>query len=393
MWVVKRLADSSILRRDDVPPGGGTDGIGTGGAPREPHEVPSMFDPMTGHPVSDPRPADAGAAADERSLDPGHDAAAPSRDAESMLSAAPRRSAGGEPMFAAEPGAPEWVPARYQPAPPPSSRRGGIRVVIGAALLSAALASGSTLAIVAATNPWQATAAPVAASPAATSNAKLAVSTTTTSTDDTAAIARATASTVTITTQETATGFVPGTTQQATGVGSGVVLTANGLILTNYHVVQGATSLRVLLPDGSTATATVVKTDPTHDLAIIQAKATGLTPATLATASSIEIGQTVYAIGSPLGQYTDSVTRGIVSATNRTITVSDSSTRETQTLSGLIQTDAAINPGNSGGPLIDSQGRVVGIATAGSQSAEGIGFAIPISAASSIIAQAEASAA
>jgi len=283
--------------------------------------------------------------------------------------------------------------SRHAPDSPAVGRGGGrgFRAVVAAAMLAATLASAATLGVVAVTGPWQ-TAVSSGATPAATANAQL-VSTTTTSSDDTTAIARATASTVTIETQSTVAGGFFGGSAQASGVGSGVILTADGLILTNNHVIDGASTITVLLPDGSTAPATVVATDSTHDLAVIRAKATGLTPATLATSTTVEIGQTVYAIGTPLGEYADSVTRGIVSATQRTVTVTDTSTRATKTLSGLIQTDAAINAGNSGGPLIDSQGAVVGIATAGSQSAEGIGFAIPIGTASALVAQAEASAA
>jgi S1-C subfamily serine protease len=100
------------------------------------------------------------------------------------------------------------------------------------------------------------------------------------------------------------------------------------------------------------------------------------------------VGETAIAIGSPLGTFTESVTRGIISATGRTITVQDESTGQPETLTGLLQTDAAINPGNSGGPLLDASGAVIGINTAVSTQAEGLGFAIPISAASSLIAQA-----
>ncbi|TMC64989.1 MAG: trypsin-like serine protease [Chloroflexi bacterium] len=166
-----------------------------------------------------------------------------------------------------------------------------------------------------------------------------------------------------------------------------VILTSNGSILTNNHVVENSTSLSVLLPDGRTVSATVVQTDPAHDLAVIKADATGLTPAKLGNSSAIQVGEVVLAIGSPLGTYTGTVTEGIISATNRTITVNDGSSRTGSTLTGLLQTDAAINPGNSGGPIVDGSGKVIGIATAGSTQASGLNFAIPIDTAKTLIAQ------
>jgi S1-C subfamily serine protease len=132
-----------------------------------------------------------------------------------------------------------------------------------------------------------------------------------------------------------------------------------------------------------------VKISDTQDLALVKVEATGLKPATIGNSNGIQVGQTAIAIGSPLGTFTDTVTKGIVSALNRTITVQDDQTGRPVTLSGLIQTDAAINPGNSGGPLMNSAGEVVGVNTATAGSAEGIGFAIPINEAQSLIDQAK----
>jgi S1-C subfamily serine protease len=174
----------------------------------------------------------------------------------------------------------------------------------------------------------------------------------------------------------------------STGVGSGIVLTSNGYILTNRHVVEGGQSLTVELADGEQFQATVVKISSDQDLALIKIDATGLTAAKIGDSSKLQVGETAIAIGSPLGTFTESVTRGIISATGRTITVQDDSTGQPETLKDLLQTDAAINPGNSGGPLLDASGAVIGINTAVSTQAEGLGFAIPISAASSLIAQA-----
>ena len=165
-------------------------------------------------------------------------------------------------------------------------------------------------------------------------------------------------------------------------------MSANGLILTNNHVVMGTSTLSVALSDGRTLPATVVQTDSAHDLALIKIAATGLPPVTLGDSAAVQVGQLAIAIGSPLGTFTDSVTSGIVSGLNRSITVGDSSSSFTEDLSGLIQTDAAINPGNSGGPLLDANGNVVGIVTAASSSAQDMGFAIPINQAKAMIAAA-----
>jgi serine protease Do len=203
--------------------------------------------------------------------------------------------------------------------------------------------------------------------------------------DLTSIVAAAKESVVTITAQGIGrTGFsafdIP-----ATGVGSGIVVGAGGLILTNNHVVEGASSLTVTTEEGAEIDATVVDTDPARDIAIIRAATGDLRAATLAESGQLEIGQTVLAIGSPLGQFTESVTRGIISAVGRSITVTDASSGERKDLVNLIQTDAAINPGNSGGPLIDETGVVVGMNTAVSRGAAGLGFAIPIQAAREMI--------
>ena len=285
--------------------------------------------------------------------------------------------------------APDPVPAP-DPTPAPNAgaprrrRVPGVGAVVGAAVLSAVLASGSTFALLELGLGKNAANAPTAV-PA--TNASLTGSTVNSTPTDTSAVAAAALpSVVTITTQATATGRFGGS-QQATGVGSGVILTSNGSILTNNHVVENSTSLSVLLPDGRTVSATVVQTDPAHDLAVIKADATGLTPAKLGNSSAIKVGEVVLAIGSPLGTYTGTVTEGIISATNRTITVNDGSSRTGSTLTGLLQTDAAINPGNSGGPIVDGSGKVIGIATAGSTQASGLNFAIPIDTAKTLIAQ------
>jgi serine protease Do len=190
-------------------------------------------------------------------------------------------------------------------------------------------------------------------------------------------------SVVTITSSGT-TGYSPFSVP-STGVGSGFIVSADGLILTNNHVIQGATTLTAVLDDGRSIAATVVATDPAHDLALIKVSGTGLTPVTLGDSSSVQVGQLAIAIGSPLGTFTDSVTQGIVSGVNRTITVTDPATRTQEHLTGLIQTDAAINRGNSGGPLLDASGAVIGIITASSRNAQDMGFAVPINQAKPMI--------
>lgn len=177
------------------------------------------------------------------------------------------------------------------------------------------------------------------------------------------------------------------TSQTRSGEGSGVILTADGKILTNFHVVEGASKLAVRLNDGTVAAAEVVGTDPTDDLAVIKATGlSGLIPATLGSSATLQVGQPVVAIGSPLG-LSASVTSGIVSALNRPVRTGSNATASNQdTVMNAVQTDAAINPGNSGGPLVDMDGKVIGINTAiasgGSQEGEarniGVGFAIPI---------------
>ena len=174
----------------------------------------------------------------------------------------------------------------------------------------------------------------------------------------------------------------------ATGAGSGFVVAANGLILTNYHVVAGASSLTVTLDDTRQVAASVVGTDAPHDLAVIKVSVAGLVPVTMGDSDTVRVGQLAIAIGSPLGTLTDSVTQGIVSGIDRTVTVGDRAAKTEKNLSGLIQTDAAVNPGNSGGPLLDANGSVVGVITASVGGAQGMGFAVPIKQAIGLISTA-----
>ena len=181
---------------------------------------------------------------------------------------------------------------------------------------------------------------------------------------------------------------------QASGpsvVGSGIVYDQRGWVLTNKHVVVGATALVVRLKDGREISGTTYGLDTLTDLAIVKLDGvTGLSVAPIGASASLRVGELAIAIGSPLGlDYPDSVTTGIVSALARDLSVaSGNPSSTTSNLHGLIQTDAAINAGNSGGPLVDASGRVVGITTAEAEVAPGIGFAIPIDIAKPIMQQA-----
>ena len=174
----------------------------------------------------------------------------------------------------------------------------------------------------------------------------------------------------------------------SSGVGSGLIYNANGWILTNKHVVSGATKLSVQLNDTRTFDARVIGLDTLTDLAIVKIDAKDLPVAPLGTSSGLELGQLAIAIGNPLGNFRNTVTTGVVSGLGRQIQAGDASQTSSEQLNNLIQTDAAINPGNSGGPLINSAGQVIGINTAVSNNAQGIGFAIPIDVARPILQQA-----
>ena len=174
------------------------------------------------------------------------------------------------------------------------------------------------------------------------------------------------------------------------GTGSGVIIEPDGLILTNHHVVEDADTVSVVLADGRTFDGKVAGIDTYTDLAFVRIDATGLPTAELGDSSAIRIGQLAIAMGDPLGEFPGSVSAGIVSGLDRSVVVSDMARGGANRLNHLIQTDAAINPGNSGGPLLDGDGKVIGIDTAQAGSAQGIGFAIPIDLAKPIIAQVKA---
>ena len=208
-----------------------------------------------------------------------------------------------------------------------------------------------------------------------------------------AAAAKASASVVNIYTRKAPPRQLPGwlrpyggsdeeAAQGQSSLGSGVIVAAQGFILTNNHVVEGADEIAVMLPGGKVAEARVVGTDPETDLAVLRVEAKGLQPITFADPASVQIGDIVLAVGDPFG-VGQTVTQGIVSATGR-------NRLGINTFENFIQTDAAINPGNSGGALVDASGHLVGINTAiysRSGGSQGIGFAIPVSLARQVMEQ------
>lgn len=179
-------------------------------------------------------------------------------------------------------------------------------------------------------------------------------------------------SVVVITTEKVTTGGLWGQYVES-GAGSGVVMSNDGYIITNNHVVEGATNVLVTTSDGTEYTGTVVGSDSQSDIAVVKVDASGLKPAVMGDSDSLAVGEEVLAVGNPLGNLGGTVTNGIISALNRTINV------EGRTMT-LIQTNAAVSPGNSGGGLFNMAGQLVGIVNAKSngENAEGLGFAIPV---------------
>jgi len=273
------------------------------------------------------------------------------------------------------------------PQPPRRFRRGTLAVVAAAALVAGGL--GGTIGALVGSDG----ATPAAATPVSTVTSTSG----TTATDVSAVVQKVLPSVVQVNV----------TLPNGEGIGSGVILSSDGKILTNNHVVSGATSVTVTLSDGRTVDAQVLGTDPASDLAVIQAQGvSGLTAATFGNSDNVQVGDEVIAIGSP-GGLQGTVTTGIVSALDRKVTVPDEQQQQSPypfaqqqqqgggtTSYQAIQTDAAINQGNSGGPLFNTAGQVVGINSAmyspvsgpdGSAGSVGIGFAIPSNNAQQVI--------
>ncbi len=272
------------------------------------------------------------------------------------------------------------APGPIAAADPRAPRRGSVGwgLVVIVALLTGLLSG--TLGAVAAVNlisPPSSTALQTPASGTVASNLRIDESSAITN-----AVSKNAAAVVVITSQ------VQSARGSGTGVGSGMIFDGNGWILTNKHVVDGATQLEVRLADSRTFAARVYGIDPLTDLAIVKVDATGLPTVRIGSSSDLSIGQLAVAIGDPLGTFENTVTTGVVSGLGRQIRAGDVTSLSGEQLNNLIQTDAAINPGNSGGPLINSAGEVIGINTAVASSAQGIGFAIPIDVARPLMQQA-----
>lgn len=187
-----------------------------------------------------------------------------------------------------------------------------------------------------------------------------------------------------LTESQASLGFSSFTQQSA---GTGIIISESGYVLTNKHVVDGATKVDLVLADGTSYEGVdVVGSDPVNDIAFLKIKdGKNLKAATIGDSSKVAVGEKVIAIGNALGQYQTSVTSGIISGLGRPLVAGDEASGQTEQLRNLLQTDAAINPGNSGGPLVNLDGEVIGINTAIDQEAEGIGFAIPINDAKGLI--------
>ena len=189
-------------------------------------------------------------------------------------------------------------------------------------------------------------------------------------------------STVSINCSATSTNIFGQTTQSASS-GSGFIITKDGYVVTNHHVVSNASSIKVTLYNGETYDATLIGSDSDYDVAVLKINAEDLQPVTLGNSADVNVGDSVLAIGNPLGELTFSMSQGIVSSCNRAINVDG-------TPFNMIQVDCSINPGNSGGPLMNLYGEVVGIVSAkystySTTTVEGLGFAIPISDVKAII--------
>lgn len=172
---------------------------------------------------------------------------------------------------------------------------------------------------------------------------------------------------------------VPETKTQEQNIGSGFIVKSDGYVVTNKHVVSDENgTYSVIANDKKEYKVEKIYKDSSNDLAVLKIQVSGLQPITLGDSSNLALGQDVIAIGTPLGQFTNTVTRGIVSGLGRGITTGSAYQGYVEKLDNVIQTDAAINPGNSGGPLINSEGQVIGVNTAIASSSQNIGFAIPV---------------
>lgn len=264
-----------------------------------------------------------------------------------------------------------------------------IAVVAGISALAGALAGGVGVYRAIRANPVVSADSAVPAQPAEVSSQQLVVNTTEVETTITKAVSKVGPAVVTVLAVTPGQMTFFGESSEQTSSGSGVFISEQGYILTNNHVVEGARSLQVILADGTQQPAKVVGTDIYADLAVLKMEGRVPSFAILGNSDVLKPGETVIAIGSPLGDFKNTVTTGVVSATGRSIDSGNG-----YQIEGLIQTDAAINQGNSGGPLVNLAGELIGINTLvvrgsgyGGAVAEGLGFAIPVNTARAVAEQ------
>jgi S1-C subfamily serine protease len=288
----------------------------------------------------------------------------------------PRPSHPGDPLTAEFDATPAWQPpppSVPEPAASPSRRGRLVGLVAATALCSAAFGAGAGVLATRSDEPSASGRAGNVGPAVSAARPQAAL-------DTASVVARVTPSVVSIRTTSTGTDiFQQPVSEEAAG--TGFVASADGLVYTNAHVVAGADSVKVTLADGTTHDGKVVGTDATDDLAVVKIDADDLTPLPIGTSADMHVGDPVVAIGNALAlPGGPTATQGIVSALNRSI-----DTDNGEHLSRLIQTDAAINPGNSGGPLVNADGEVIGINTAGASNAENVGFAIALDGAGPIL--------
>ena len=268
------------------------------------------------------------------------------------------------------------------PPPPPARRNRGPLFAAGAGLLAVGLGVGALLANTVGHNNNNGNPTSSGSAGNASNKANLSISNATLppgAVGNAVSVAQALDKSVATIVVSTSVQNPFGGTRTGTAQGSGFVISNSGgtsYLLTNNHVVSGATSVEVILSTGRTLTGTVVGTDSIDDLAVVSVQDGNLTQVVFGSSAQLQVGQSVVAIGSPLGNQ-NSVTAGVISALHRTITAGEQGSGSTESLADVLQTDAAINPGNSGGPLADLDGRVIGVSVATSSGGTNVSFAIP----------------
>jgi S1-C subfamily serine protease len=273
----------------------------------------------------------------------------------------------------------EELPPLPPPHPPKKRRRRTVAIAAAAAVIGGAAAAGITAVALNADDSAEASTGASADAPAAPLPRAQGGGI-----DVPAVVQRAEESVVSIRTESIGTDIFLRPIGEE-GAGTGFIVSADGTIYTNAHVVDGAEKVTVTMPDGDTLDGEVLGVDTVDDLAVVKVDASGLTPLPLGSSSDLVVGQSVVAVGNALAlPGGPTATAGIISALDRTIDVNTG-----ERLDNLLQTDAAINPGNSGGPLLNADGEVVGINTAGAAAAENIGFAIAIDGAKPVLEQLE----